>query len=172
MKNPTHIHYTLRRWQAGDEPALVKYANNDQIFKNLTDDFPNPYTWKAAEDWIKLCETETNPTNFAIEINHEAVGGVGLVLGKGIRRHTAEIGYWLGEPFWGQGIMTAIVSEMTNYTFDNFDIYRLAATAFEYNHASMKVLEKAGFSFEAILKQNSIKNDKLWDDHIYVKFND
>ncbi len=171
MKNSTHIPHTLRRWQAGDEPALVKYANNDQIFKNLTDDFPNPYTWKDAEDWIKLCDTETNPTNFAIELNHEAVGGIGIMLEKGIHRQTAEIGYWLGEPFWGQGIMTEVVKEMSDYAFHNFDIHRLAATVFEYNYASMKVLEKAGFVFEAILKENSTKDAQLWDDHIYVKFN-
>jgi [ribosomal protein S5]-alanine N-acetyltransferase len=171
MINESRINYTLRRWQVGDEPALVKYANNDQISKNLNDDFPNPYSWKDAENWINLCETEARPTNFAIEINYEAVGGVGLLLGRGVHRRTAEIGYWLGEPFWGQGIMTEVVREMSSYAFRNFDIHRLVATAFEYNYASMKVLEKAGFVFEAVLKQNSTKSNKLWDDHIYVKFN-
>ena len=147
MKNAIHTQYTLRRWQTGDGPALVKYANNYQIFRNLTDDFPNPYTWNDAESWIKLCHTEVNPTNFAIDFNQEAVGGVGIMLGRGVHRRTAEIGYWLGEPFWGQGIMTAVVQEMSSYAFRSFDIHRLAATVFEYNHASMKVLEKAGFSF-------------------------
>ncbi len=171
MKNAIHTQHTLRRWQAGDEPALVKYANNYQIFQNLTDDLPYPYDWRAAESWIKLCETEINPTTFAIELNQEAIGGVGIVLGKGIRRRTAEIGYWLAEPFWNQGIMTAAVQEMCGYAFNNFDIHRLAATVFEYNQASMKVLEKVGFVLEAILKQNTTKNNKLWDNHIFVKFN-
>jgi [ribosomal protein S5]-alanine N-acetyltransferase len=168
LQSQTNI--TLRRWQTGDEVALVKYANNYAIFKNVRDTFPYPYSWHDAEHWIKLCQTETIPTVFAIDLNHEAVGGIGIVLGQDIHRCTAEIGYWLGEPFWGMGIMTQAIEDMSNYAFRTFDIHRLYAAIFEYNQASMSAVKKAGFVFETVLKQCSIKENILWDDHIYVKF--
>jgi RimJ/RimL family protein N-acetyltransferase len=117
-----------------------------------------------------MCESEKQPTVFAIELNGEAVGGVGIVPQKDIFRKNAEIGYWLGQPFWGKGIITEAVQEITEYAFKHFDIHRLYAGVFEYNPASMRVLEKAGFHFEAILYQSVCKENKLWNEHIYVKF--
>jgi RimJ/RimL family protein N-acetyltransferase len=162
--------FNLRRWQKGDEASLIKHANNYQIWRNLRDVFPHPYTMQDAEGWVKLCESETKPTVFAIEIDGAAVGGVGIVVQTDVFRKNAEIGYWLGETYWGKGIITEAVKEMSDYAFRQFDIHRLYAGVFEYNKASMRVLEKAGFAFEAILKQAVIKEKKLWDEHIYVKF--
>ncbi len=165
-----NISFNLRRWQKGDEASLAKYANNYHIWRNVRDAFPHPYTFDDAHHWISMCEAEKQPTVFAIEINGEAVGGVGIVPQKDVFRKNAEIGYWLGEPFWGKGIVTEAVKEISEYAFKHFDIHRLYAGVFEYNPASMRVLEKAGFHFEAILYQSVCKENKLWNEHIYVKF--
>jgi len=165
-----NVPFNLRRWQKGDEAALVKYANDYQIWRNVRDVFPHPYTLNDAHSWITMCESEHLPTVFAIEVNNEAVGAVGITLQNDIFRKNAEIGYWLGMPFWGQGIMCEAVKEMSDYAFRQFDIHRLYAGVFEYNKASMRVLEKAGFTLEAVLRQSVCKEDKIWDDYIYVKF--
>jgi len=162
--------YHLRRWQPGDEPSLAKYANNYRIWRNVRDSFPHPYTLDDAHRWIELCEMEKQPTVFAIDVDGEAVGGVGIVLQKDVFRKNAEIGYWLAEPFWGWGIMAEAVKEMTEYTFKHYEVHRLYAGVFEYNRASMRVLEKAGYQFETVLRQSVCKEDKIWDEHVYVKF--
>ncbi len=171
MKNGTDFKpISLRRWQVGDEAALVKYANNMNIWRNVRDSFPYPYTQADAQNWIKLCETETMPTVFAIVHNFEAIGGVGIILGQDVSRKTAEIGYWLAEPFWGQGFAAEAVKQMTDYTFKTFDVHRIFAGIFNHNHASMRAIEKAGYVFETILKQAIFKENQLYDSHIYTKF--
>lgn len=162
--------FNLRRWQPGDEASLVKYANNYDIWRNVRDVFPYPYTYADAQDWIHLCEKEKQPTVFAIEVEGEAVGGIGIVLGKDIYRCNAEIGYWLGQPFWGKGIMTQAVIEVTAYAFRQFPVQRIFAGIFDYNLASMKVLQKAGYEREAILKKSLCKEQNLYDEYIYTIF--
>lgn len=162
--------FYLRPYRDGDEASLAKNANNYQIWRNVRDIFPNPYTLQDAHQWIGLCKGETKPTVFAIDVDGEVIGGIGIVLQKDVFRKNAEIGYWLAEPFWGKGIATEAVQEMTQYAFKYFDIHRLYAGVFEYNPASMRVLEKAGFHFETILYQSVFKEGKLWNEHIYVKF--
>src|SRR5712692_1513611 len=94
----------LRPWTRADIDSLVRYANNRSVWINLRDIFPHPYTRAGAEKWIEHCESEASkPANFAIELSGEAIGGVGVRLLDDVHRLTAEIGYWLGEPFWGQG---------------------------------------------------------------------
>lgn len=166
MDNSHH----LRRWQKGDELALVRYANNYHIWRNVRDAFPHPYTLEDARHWISMCESEKTPSVFAIEVDGEAVGCVGIVLQKDIFSKNAEIGYWLGEPFWGKGIITAAVSEVVEYAFRTFDIHRLYAGVMAHNPASMKVLEKAGFQLEAILKKSIYKENTFIDEHLYVRF--
>jgi [ribosomal protein S5]-alanine N-acetyltransferase len=168
MANHQSFNYKLRRWKHGDEAALVKYANNYNVWRNVRDSFPHPYTWEAAQEWVRICQQEEMATVFAIEIDNEAVGAVGIIPQRDIYRKNAEIGYWLGEPFWGQGIMPAAVKEMCHYAFQNFDLQRLYAGVFEYNTASMRVLEKAGFERSAILKKWLFKEGKYWDDHWFV----
>lgn len=168
MPNIPFFH--LRPYRDGDEASLAKNANNYQIWRNVRDIFPNPYTLQDAHQWIELCKSETKPTVFAIDVDGEVIGGIGIVLQKDVFRKNAEIGYWLAESFWGKGIATEAVQEMTQYAFKHFDIHRIYAGVFEYNPASMRVLEKAGFHFEAILHQSVFKEGKLWNEHIYVKF--
>ena len=164
-------HCLLRPWQSGDEESLVHHANNRNVWINLADRFPHPYTIENAREWIAPASIQTPPHDFAIVVNDAAVGGVGIILKDGIRRRTAEIGYWLGEEFWGRGIATEALSAMTEYAFAHFDIVRLQASVYEWNQASMRVLEKAGYQREAVLKQNVIKDNCLIDEYIYCQLN-
>jgi [ribosomal protein S5]-alanine N-acetyltransferase len=162
------ILYKLRPWQSGDEKSLLENANNYKIWLNLKDIFPHPYTLTDAFEWVKIAADVK--ANFAIEVDGKAVGGIGILLKDDIYRKNAEIGYWLGENYWGKGIISAAILEVVVYTFKNFDINRIYAGVFEYNLASMRVLEKAGFHKEAILKQSLLKEGKLFDEHIFVRF--
>lgn len=159
--------YTLRQWQKGDEESLTKNANNYNIWRNLKDIFPHPYTIEEAHGWVNIAQN--SPESFAIVVDNEAVGGIGILLKDDIYRKNAEIGYWLSEAHWGKGIISSAISEIVEYAFKNYDIHRIYAGVFEYNLASMRVLEKAGFHKEAILKQSLFKKGKLYDEHIFVK---
>jgi RimJ/RimL family protein N-acetyltransferase len=158
----------LRNWQLSDKTSLAIHADSINIWNNLRDYFPNPYTEKDAEAFIKSVINKGNPSvDFAIEINGEAVGGIGIVPQCDVERISAEIGYWLGEAYWNKGIMTSVVQEMVTYTFENFAITKIYAPVFDFNLASQKVLIKAGFEREAILKKAAIKNGRIIDLHYY-----
>lgn len=161
-------HFQLRRWQVGDEKSLFENANNYNIWRNLKDIFPYPYTLTDAYEWIKIAQD--SPHSFAIEVEGKAVGGIGILLKDDIYKKNAEIGYWLGENYWGQGIISAAINEIVDFTFGKHDVNRIFAGVFEYNIASMRVLEKASFEKEAILKQSLYKEGAFFDEHIYVKF--
>lgn len=162
------MNFILRRWQSGDEKSLAENANNYQVWKNLKDAFPHPYTIADAYEWINIASHSAE--SFAIEVEGKAVGGIGILLKDDIYRKNAEIGYWLGEPYWGNKIISIAIADIVNYTFANYDIHRIYAGVFEYNIPSMKVLEKAGFEKEAILKKSLTKEGKLYDEHIYAKY--
>lgn len=159
---------TIRPWQAGDEDSLVRHANNIKIWRNVRDAFPHPYTMKDAKGWIEQTGKESPVTNFAIEVDGQAVGAVGLMLQTDIFRRTAEIGYWLGEEFWGRGIVTEAVRATVEYGFANFDIARIFAGVLEWNKGSMRVLEKAGFQFEVRMRKAVTKDGHTMDDFIYA----
>jgi ribosomal-protein-alanine N-acetyltransferase len=158
----------LRPWRVGDEASLVRYANNRNVSRNLRDRFPYPYTAADADEWIKLAAAQTRPTSFAIVVAGEAVGGVGIELGTDIFRRSAEIGYWLGEPFWGRGIATEVLRAMTEYAFAHFDICRLHAGVFDWNPASARVLEKAGYTLEGRARLGVVKDGRLGDRLLYA----
>jgi len=159
---------TLRRWKVGDEPSLVRHANNRNVWINLLDGFPHPYTLADAEHWIQHVSRESPIRNFAIEVDGEAVGAIGLHPKRDVYRKSAGIGYWLGESYWGRGIITEAVKALTGYAFSHFDLHRLYAGVFEWNHASMRVLEKAGYTFEARLRKGVTKDGKTIDELIYA----
>src|SRR3954454_4664823 len=134
----------LRPWRKGDEESLVRYANNLKVWINLRDHFPHPYTMEDARTWITRClATLPPPVSFAIEHEGEAIGGAGLLPMSDVARFTAEVGYWLGEPFWGRGPAPAPLRRLTTYAFDTFPYERLEAWVFASNPASEKVLQKA-----------------------------
>jgi len=159
---------TIRPWRSGDEGSLVRHADNYKIWRNVRDRFPHPYTIDDARAWIEYSSLEEPKTNFAIVVDEAAVGGIGLILQTDIYRRSAEIGYWLGEEFWGRGIMAEAVRAMTDWAFDNFDLSRIYAGVLEWNPASMRVLEKAGFQFEARLRKAVTKEGRTMDDFIYA----
>ncbi len=160
--------FKLREWQFSDASDLAENANNIHIWNNVRDYFPHPYSKKDGEEFIRMVLDRPQPAiDFTIEIEGKAAGGIGIVLNSDVERITVEIGYWLGERHWGKGIMTEAVKEMVEYAFNNFPIRKIYAPVFEFNKASQKVLEKAGFTKEAILKQAAIKNDQIIDMYYY-----
>lgn len=158
----------LREWLPGDEASLALHANNRNIWINLRDRFPHPYTRADARRWIRLASVITPQTQFAMVVDGAAVGGIGFDVRRDVFRRSAEIGYWLGEPFWGRGIMTEAVQAVTEYAFKNFDLCRIEAGIFEWNLASMRVLEKAGYECEARLKKSVTKDRITVDQLIYA----
>ena len=160
--------WKLRPWQPGDEAALVKYGNNRAIWRNLGDRFPHPYTAKDAEDWVKSSSNCSPATFLAIATPDEAIGNIGLRPQDDVHFRSAELGYWLAEPFWGQGIATRSVRAFSEYAFDNFDIIRLFAIVFDWNPASARVLEKAGFTLEARMRKSATKDGHTVDELLYA----
>ncbi len=160
--------FHLRPWEATDIDSLVRYANNFEIAKNLTNKFPHPYTEENGRAFIAFANAHTPHHVMAIVINGEAVGGIGVHPKDDIECKNAELGYWIGQPFWGKGVVTAAVKQMIAYGFDNFDINRIFARPFEHNRGSQRVLEKAGFVFEARLEKTLFKNGELLDELIYA----
>jgi ribosomal-protein-alanine N-acetyltransferase len=159
---------TLRSWRDGDEFSLSEQANNRKIWDRVRDFFPHPYTVRDASSWIRMNRSYQQPVNLAIDIGGKAVGNVGFTIKEDIYRHNAEIGYWLGEAHWGQGIMTEVLPAMVNYIFVNFQVNRLFGCVLEGNKVSMRVLEQAGFRAEAVLKRAAIKNNQYLDEHIFA----
>ena len=158
----------LRPWTFEDTENLVRYANNPNVAKYLTNAFPHPYTIENAHSFIAMVATQ-NPTSiFAIDVDGEAVGSIGLHAQSDIMCKNMELGYFLGEPFWGKGIVTAAVQQMVAYGFQHFDITRIYARPYGNNLASQKVLEKAGFILEARIEKNIYKNGEFLDELIYA----
>ena len=162
------MEYKLRRWEMSDLKSLVKHANNSNIAKWLTNQFPNPYTEDDGKAFIELAINDKAKI-FAIEINGEAAGSIGIFPQLDIHEKSAEIGYWLSEKYWGNGIISRAIEDIANYGFKTFDIIRIFARPFSSNTRSHRVLEKAGFRLEAVLKNALYKNDEYLDEMIYSK---
>lgn len=157
----------MRSWRYGDEKNLHLHANNKAIWLNLRDRFPHPYTRDDAERWIQVVVDPVLETNFAIDVAGEAVGNIGLRIGEDIERYSAEVWYWLGEAYWGRGIVTAALSAITHYAFSEFSLTRLYAMPFTRNTASINVLEKVGYQQEGMLRWSAIKDGVILDKLIY-----
>ena len=158
---------TLRPWRVGDESSLVQHANNRRVWRNLAC-LPHPYTAADADAWISRAAAQSPPTDFAIAVQDEAVGGIGIEIGRDVFFRSAEIGYWLGEAYWGRGIATEALRAMTEYAFTTFDLCRLQAGVFEWNPASMRVLEKAGYELEARHRKTVSKDGETIDRLVYA----
>src|SRR3712207_1614482 len=158
----------LRPWREDDEPSLVRHANNYEIWRRLRDRFPHPYTHADAEQWIAIVQRQATQTHFAIEVRGEATGGIGLELGSDIERRTAEIGYWLGEAFWGKGITTAAVRAVTSYGFEALNLTRIFAVPFASSSASIRVLKKCGYIREGRMRRSAIKEGVVLDQVLYA----
>jgi ribosomal-protein-alanine N-acetyltransferase len=162
---------TLRPWRQIDAASLVKYANNPNVARQLRDRFPHPYTAADARQFIQSIANARPTTTFAIAVGDEAVGGTGFAPGADVERFSAEVGYWLGEPFWGRGFTTEAVRLVSDYAFRTCNMLRLFALPFADNDRSIRVLEKAGYTREAILRASSVKHGLPRDQALYALVN-
>ena len=163
--------FRLRPWQRSDAEALVRYANNRKVWLNLRDRFPHPYDAAAAGWWLDLQESGAGPEYaFAIELDGESVGGIGVSPHDDVAVKTAEIGYWIGEPFWGRGLATNALRLLTEWAFGapELDLVRIEAHVFAWNAASARVLEKVGYEREALLRNSVFKDGQLIDGLLYA----
>ena len=159
----------VRDWSRNDLESLLANANNRKVWQNVGERFPHPYTTADAEHWFSLLEDMAEPTHWAIDIDGLAVGGIGVELGRGEYAKSGRFGYWLGESYWGRGIMTAAVRTTSDHVLSNFDLVRLEAPVFQWNPASMRVLEKCGFVREGVLRRSIIKNGEVIDTVLFAK---
>ena len=166
MTTPEQI--ILRPFQPEDAERVALLCNNKQIFDSLRDYFPHPYSLQDARDFIKGCQARNPVLNFAITASQEVVGAIGVIPQTDVYTGTAEIGYWLGEPFWGKGIMTEAVRQMVSYGWETLSLRRIFTGVFDFNKASMRVLEKAGFELEGICKKSVLKNGVIRDEYMYA----
>jgi len=168
MAPPTDL--TFRTWRTRDVDALVERANNRNFWLNLKDRFPHPYTKADAESWIGMNHLVLGPpVNFAIDVGGDAIGGVGVEPLEDVFHRTANIGYWVAEPHWGRGIATAAVEFISEYAFRTFPIHRLQASVFDWNPASARVLEKAGFTLEGRQRRAVVKDGREGDLLLYAR---
>ena len=159
----------IRNWRREDAPALAHHADNRRIWRNVRDHFPHPYTPADADLWIERVLGGDKPeTQFAIEVDGEAAGGIGVFLQEDVARRSAEIGYWLGEAHWGRGIMTDAVRRFTAHAFEAYDLLRVYALVFEWNVGSCRVLEKAGYTLEGRLRRAVVKDGQVIDQFVYA----
>ena len=154
-----------------DAAAVVREANNINVARQLRDRFPHPYTRENASAFLKAATSAAETSNLAIDVNGEAVGAIGYVPGIDVERYSAEIGYWLGESHWGKGIATEALLLVTDHVFSTVNLLRLFALPFADNTGSMRVLEKAGYVREAILRGSSVKYGQARDQALYAKIN-
>ncbi|HJU09687.1 MAG TPA: GNAT family protein [Candidatus Binataceae bacterium] len=161
----------LRAWRRSDLSSLVRYGNNRKIWLNLRDIFPHPYTRADAEKWFDICESNRHwsASHFAIDLQGESIGSIGYRLLDDVNCKTAVIGYWLGEPFWGRGIATSALNQATDNAFQLLSLERIEATVFDWNPASARVLEKAGYQLEGRLRHSIFKDGHLADSLLYAR---
>ena len=155
----------IRSHYLDDAPALATLANNPKIAKNLRNRFPNPYGLEDAFSWLSVSLNRTPKINFAIcTTDGTLAGGIGLILGTDVEHRNWEMGYWLGEPFWGQGLATDAATAFSRWVFKAFpEVVRLQCQIFETNLGSQRVAAKAGFTYEGNLRKAVEKNGQIMD---------
>jgi [ribosomal protein S5]-alanine N-acetyltransferase len=158
----------VRSWRSSDLESLVAHANNRKIWINLRDRFPHPYTARDGSAFLRHTREQRPETAFAIAVNGEAVGGIGFELRGDVERVSAEIGYWLGEPFWGRGMTTEALVAVTGYAVATHGLTRVYAVPFAWNTASCRVLEKAGYVLEGRMRRSAIKDGAITDQLQYA----
>ena len=159
--------FTLRKLNIDDCESLVKYANNINIWNSVRDYFPHPYTVNDAKNFINMVNSRAVIQEFAVDVKGEVVGIIGFIPCTDVERVSAEVGYWIGENFWNKGIITEAMECLIDYIFNNTEFIRLFAPVFDFNKASMRVLEKTGFKKIAVLSKAAIKNEKIIDLHYF-----
>lgn len=159
----------LRPLHDNDKVSIARLLNNKRIWDNLRDFVPFPYTPEDASRFIEIKKSESPPATFAIESEDSFCGIIALAGQTDVYKKTAEIGYWIGEPYWNKGIATVAVNLITAYGFEELGFVRIHTGIFEYNIASMRVLEKNGYKKEAVFEKAVFKNGKIWAEHRYAR---
>lgn len=159
----------IRAWRAEDAAALAKYVDRYAIWLQMRQGFFYPYSPELAKQFLESVDIQDPVRVYALATPQEAVGGIGLVLNPDMPFPTADLGYWLGLPYWNREIMVEAVIKFSEYVFDRFALARLYAKPFAYNDASVRVLEKAGFALEGRLGGNIVKDGQFVDQLVYVK---
>lgn len=163
----------LRPWRNSDRASLIEYANDREIWRNLRDVFPHPYGEAEADQFLAFAATDPSPAGvYAIEVGGEAAGCIALEPGSDVESCSWEVGYWLAQRHWGKGIVTEALIAVTNVAFAVPEVVRVYAPVFSWNARSMRVLEKAGYSREAVLPRSAIKDKTLIDRVIYSRHRD
>lgn len=158
----------IRSLLPDDAESLARHANNRRVWRNVRDQFPHPYTLEDAHDFIARAQREAPEVVFAIEIDAQAVGSIGVRLRDDVERGNGELGYWLGEPFWGRGLMTAAVRSFVQFALREYSLHRIEAWVYEWNPASARVLEKAGFTRECTMRRSAVKEGQVIDRWLYA----
>ena len=159
----------VRSWRPGDAASLLEHADNRKIWLNVRDRFPHPYTARDAHAFLRTVLAERPETNFAIDVGGAAVGGIAFRIQSDVERISAELGYWVGEAYWGRGIATAAVRAVSEHALATHGLHRVFALPFAHNRASARVLEKAGFTLEGVLRASAIKDGRVLDQLLYAR---
>jgi len=162
----------LRAPTDADATSIAENANDRDIWINLRDLFPHPYSIDDARAFIRRVAVQDPRINFTIDVDGKACGGVGMRLGEDIERVSAEIGYWLGKAYWNRGIATAALRAVTEYALADLGLSRVFALPIAWNPASHRVLEKAGYRREGTLRKACIKDGKIADMIVYARVRD
>jgi RimJ/RimL family protein N-acetyltransferase len=159
----------VRSWRRGDAAAIVQHANNRNVWVNLRDGFPHPYTPRDARAFLASVIGVRPETSFAIDVGGAVVGGIGFRIQTDVERVGAELGYWVGEAYWGRGIATAAVRAVTEHAMATHGLLRMFALPFAPNRASARVLEKAGFALEGVMRSSAVKDGRVLDQLLYAR---
>lgn len=162
--------FILRPWQRADIEAIAEAADNPNIAANLRNIFPSPYTLADAKWFVEDCiaQGEARQLMRAIAVNGRAAGSISVSRKDDVYEKSAELGYWLAEDYWGRGIMTEAVRQICREAFDRFDILRIFAEPFAENLGSRRVLEKAGFQLEGVMRESVCKRGRVYDSCMYA----
>ncbi|PZS99202.1 GNAT family N-acetyltransferase [Stenotrophomonas maltophilia] len=155
--------FRLRPWHPDDLESLLRNANDPDVSRGLRDRFPYPYTRADGEAFLAGRVLTPGTLNLAIEIDGHACGSVGAQQGSAERGHMAELGYWLGQAYWGQGLMTRVVGLFAPWVMDELRLFRLQAGVVDFNLGSARVLEKNGFQEEGVDRCAVYKRGVLHD---------
>lgn len=166
------MNISLHRWKDEDYQEFFNASNDEEIRKNMSDTFPK--TIEQCKQIVHLFSISTDTTQYirAIKIDNQIAGCIAAFFETDMHCKNVELAYWLSSEYRYRGIMVQIIKIIAERLFSEFDLHRLWATPFEYNIASQRVLEKAGFKYEGLLKENIFKDNQFLNSKIYALIND
>ena len=155
----------LRPFTEADIPELVPLIGTREVAAT-TLRIPHPYFEQEARAFLARCHGD-DEVRLAITLRKDGrlCGGIGLRLA--LEHQQAELGYWLGVPYWGQGYATEAARELLRYGFENLGLHRIFASHFKHNPASGRILVKLGMRYEGCQREHLRKWDQFVDSELY-----